>query len=1166
MKAKLTFLILLLSIQISYSQITPEWVARFDGASNSSQTAGRSAAVDDSGNVFVTGNIVFSNGEFNIITIKYNSSGVMLWVRYHAGHIHLTANPAIALDDFGNIYVGGSINDDYLIIKYDNTGNEQWVRTYNGPANDDDYIYAIAVDKFGSVFVTGGSEGNDNFETEDIVTIKYSSTGVLVWENRYDGPGSYTDMGRAIAVDTSGNVYVTGSTSFSDVPEDVVTIKYNSAGVREWVKIYNSSSEWPVDYANSIALDAEGNVIVAGVTLADYLTIKYSSGGAQLWVRTYRGPIGGSSAAAVAVDNSGNIYVTGSSRGSEITSDYATIKYNPEGVEQWVRRYNGTSNSADGSTSIGVDFMGNLYVTGYSMELNDNVSSLDYTTIKYDTDGNQKWLHSYNGTGNGDDRAFSLAVDDLGSVYVTGSSKGISTTDIVTIKYPKGSDVYKPSLNEKWIAGETDTIKWIETGWLTVNIKCITNFETPIEGEIILAEGYPTVNSEFEWEIPDTLLSYKSKIIIENANNTSDKIESDIFRIKPFVLTRLNEDSTYSEYRKNRDQWGFSNTLNNMWPPQWWLQFDYNGVDPFTGSQYSRWQANSIFVDANSALLPDWISWVNTFSVDACYFSTFLGIYKSAAVLKWKSQGKQWRGSCFGIAVANALAFRYKEEFQNKYPNFPDFLNPITVASDTGVKRVVNELFTHQFGNPHLTIRRNIGLNKTPKETLIEMIEMFKEDNAQIRTLSFVSNDTTKPGGHAILAYGLDRDPVNQSVFYIKVYDNSYPDSSNRITIDTSANNNNGSWVNPSWPGWGGNKWFYLRNPTIEYFTAPTIAKSNSQQSPFILEQSELQIIHKDKGSISVKDELGNITGFYNNILLLGIPGSVPLIVDNPVEDPPYGYSLPTDNYSVVLNQFEEDTVNTFFFTGNKSFMYERSGAILSQTDRIFFDGGVSVANPDAQSKRVKLLNLINETTQEKLFVVRTLDLTQNDSVKIENPDSNKVKLISYGAAKNYGVELNYVTENGIGRFGEFDVSLAANTSHTFIPDWSDITNTDLMVLVDNGNNGTIDDTLYLQNQVTGIGNDQGSLLSPNSYNLAQNYPNPFNPTTTIQYSIPERSSVTLKIYDVLGNELAILVDEEKTAGSYEVNFNASQLASGIYFYKLQAGNFIDTKKMLLMK
>jgi hypothetical protein len=85
-------------------------------------------------------------------------------------------------------------------------------------------------------------------------------------------------------------------------------------------------------------------------------------------------------------------------------------------------------------------------------------------------------------------------------------------------------------------------------------------------------------------------------------------------------------------------------------------------------------------------------------------------------------------------------------------------------------------------------------------------------------------------------------------------------------------------------------------------------------------------------------------------------------------------------------------------------------------------------------------------------------------------------------------------------------------------------------------------------------------------YKLSQNHPNPFNPLTTIKYQIPKLSFVTLKVYDVLGSEIVTLVNEEKSAGNYELKFYASELPSGIYLYQLTAGSFVKTKKMILLK
>jgi len=90
--------------------------------------------------------------------------------------------------------------------------------------------------------------------------------------------------------------------------------------------------------------------------------------------------------------------------------------------------------------------------------------------------------------------------------------------------------------------------------------------------------------------------------------------------------------------------------------------------------------------------------------------------------------------------------------------------------------------------------------------------------------------------------------------------------------------------------------------------------------------------------------------------------------------------------------------------------------------------------------------------------------------------------------------------------------------------------------------------------------------VSPKEFTLSQNYPNPFNPATTISFSIPSTAFSSLKVYDIIGNEVATLINEEKPAGDYTVQFNASNLSSGVYFYRIQAGSFIGTRKMILMK
>jgi plastocyanin len=104
--------------------------------------------------------------------------------------------------------------------------------------------------------------------------------------------------------------------------------------------------------------------------------------------------------------------------------------------------------------------------------------------------------------------------------------------------------------------------------------------------------------------------------------------------------------------------------------------------------------------------------------------------------------------------------------------------------------------------------------------------------------------------------------------------------------------------------------------------------------------------------------------------------------------------------------------------------------------------------------------------------------------------------------------------------------------------------------------------TIIVQDPV-GVSDDE---LIAEKFELKQNYPNPFNPSTRISYAIPSASFVNLKVYDIIGNEIAVLVNEEKQAGNYQIDFDATELTGGVYFYQLLTGPFIETKEMILMK
>ena len=353
---------------------------------------------------------------------------------------------SIAVDGVGNVYVTGASKtgtgagtEDFTTIKYNALGVEQWVSRYNGTGNNEDKAASLVIDDTGNVYVTGYSRNGSTTATQDYATVKYNIYGVEQWTVRYDGPGNELDQASSIAVDDLGNVYVTGWSTLSGTNWDYATIKYNSSGVQQWVERYNGPGNGN-DLPHSIAVNDSGNVYVTGESLGggthfDYATIKYDSLGSEKWASRYNGSGNNEDRAYdLAIDGLGNVYLTGYSYGAGLTYlDYATVKYNTLGFEQWAARYNGPGDNWDQAYSIAVDGMGNVYVTGLSYA---NGTARDYATIKYNSIGSEQWVQIYNGLGMDTDLANSLAIDGSDNVYVTGRSIGNGANyDYATIKY-----------------------------------------------------------------------------------------------------------------------------------------------------------------------------------------------------------------------------------------------------------------------------------------------------------------------------------------------------------------------------------------------------------------------------------------------------------------------------------------------------------------------------------------------------------------------------------------------------------------------------------------------------------------------------------------------------------------------------------------------------------
>lgn len=428
---------------------TFQWTKKFYGAELIYDVSS-AVTTDLNGNVIAAGKVRMTSSGDDLCIVKYNSAGVFKWVYTRGGGLYDISDAAIALttDAQGNIYYTGTVHSDgtsglnLYVGKLDSSGSVVWFTAITGNFVDT-YGSFIKLDNSGNIIV--GSK-NVNASGGIFATVsKFNSAGVHQWSQHSYGHAGGDMVPNGIAVDPSGNVFLTGVRD-STAGTDVYTIKYSSAGALQWTNRYNGSANAD-DGANDIFIDKGGNVYVAGYIKATGLNeacvfIKYNNSGVQRWVRT-RDVVPGTNAEtfiSISSDTSmTKFYVAGFNLTTGfINTDYTLDKYDSAGVHQWQNVYNNPSAFYDMPMSIVVDKSENSYITGNTSSLSN-----DMLTISVDKNGVHRWAKTYTNYTNRNDEIYgnrAIAVDNSGNVFITGTSYDTLYGNQMTIvKYKPGS-------------------------------------------------------------------------------------------------------------------------------------------------------------------------------------------------------------------------------------------------------------------------------------------------------------------------------------------------------------------------------------------------------------------------------------------------------------------------------------------------------------------------------------------------------------------------------------------------------------------------------------------------------------------------------------------------------------------------------------------------------
>ncbi len=521
----------------------------------------------------------------------------------------------------------------------------------------------------------------------------------------------------------------------------------------------------------------------------------------------------------------------------------------------------------------------------------------------------------------------------------------------------------------------------------------------------------------------------------------------------------------------------FSNRRSNIWPSSWFNQFDYT-YDPYLGGDAPFPKIN--YEDGIKRVIyrgffPDWPLFVELMGEDQCYTTSgSFKVLKSKAFLKYLSQLGSWDGSCFGFVQASFMVWDSIQRFQAKFPDVGPFagnLKTYNLPCTDVNRKCINYVFLTQ--NQSIRIAEyNDHYWAGPVQLLANLKREFIDKSKNERGL--VLYNQNGEGGHIVNPYKILADTLDNNIEYVYIYDNNFPnDTTRKVTINKYLNSwfydlaTNAGGHPKQWGGPYAHYGIYLSLPVREYYNAMVMENYEKLQglSSATLTPT-ISVYNSFDCDVVITNSAGQSAGFMGGKQLSTLAGAVPLFRLNGNEEPPRGYSLPDGNYSVQLKNFKTQGSGLTAFGESNTFQYSRTSAVLDQKDNISIsNSGMTISNSDNLPKKVNLSSLFDDLGNEMNVEINNLGVSSNSFATIEVlNNTNEVKLINTGAAGTYDIAIRYVGSDGEARFKHDSISITSNTAHIISPNWSQLKTANVSIFVDQGNNNTLEDTLYYGN------------------------------------------------------------------------------------------------------